>query len=80
MEAWFGSNQIARNVWMNAVMRREFVDRGLKALIYTEWAMRRCTSHGTSARKRVTDSASRISFRGGWGIGDVAGRSERGEP
>ncbi len=34
-KAWAGSNQIARNVWMNAVMRREFVDKGLKALIYT---------------------------------------------
>jgi len=43
-KAWFGSNQIARNVWMNAVMRREFVDRGLKALIYTGVGMRRCTS------------------------------------
>ena len=34
-KAWAGSNQIARNVWMNAVMRREFIDKGLKALIYT---------------------------------------------
>ncbi len=34
-KAWAGSNQIARNVWMNAVMRREFVDKGLNALIYT---------------------------------------------
>jgi hypothetical protein len=34
-KAWFGSNQIARNVWMHAVMRREFVDKGVKALIYT---------------------------------------------
>src|SRR5207302_2013809 len=31
----FGSNQVARNVWMNAVMRREFIDKGQKALIYT---------------------------------------------
>jgi len=34
-KAWAGSNQISRNVWMNAVMRREFVDKALKALIYT---------------------------------------------
>src|SRR5258708_20979759 len=34
-KAWAGSNQIARNVWMNAVMRREFVGKALKALIYT---------------------------------------------
>jgi len=34
-KAWAGSNQVARNVWMNAVMRREFIDKGLKALIYT---------------------------------------------
>jgi hypothetical protein len=34
-KAWAGSNQIARNVWMNGVMRREFLDKGLKALIYT---------------------------------------------
>src|SRR5258706_596674 len=34
-KAWYGSNQIARNVWMNAVMRREFVDKNLKALIWT---------------------------------------------
>ena len=34
-KAWAGSNQIARNVWMYGVMRREFIDKGLKALIYT---------------------------------------------
>jgi hypothetical protein len=34
-KAWAGSNQVARNVWMNAVIRREFIDKGLKALIYT---------------------------------------------
>ena len=34
-KAWAGSNQVARNVWMNAVMRHEFIDKGLKALIYT---------------------------------------------
>ena len=34
-KAWAGSNQIARNVWMMGMMRHEFLDQGLKALIYT---------------------------------------------
>jgi hypothetical protein len=34
-KAWAGSNQIARNVWMMGMMRHEFLDKGLKALIYT---------------------------------------------
>src|SRR5262249_53007410 len=29
-KAWHGSNQIARNVWMYSVIRREFTDKGLK--------------------------------------------------
>jgi len=32
--AWAGSNQIARNVWMVGVIRREFIDPGRKALVY----------------------------------------------
>ena len=32
--AWAGSNQIARNVWMVGVIRREFIDQGRKALVY----------------------------------------------
>ncbi len=34
-KAWAGSNQIARNVWMMGMMRHEFIEKGLKALIYT---------------------------------------------
>lgn len=34
-KAWAGSNEIARNVWMMGIMRHEFLDKGLKALIYT---------------------------------------------
>src|SRR5215472_15671700 len=33
-KAWYGSNQIGRNVWMYSVARREFTDKGLKALMY----------------------------------------------
>jgi hypothetical protein len=33
--AWAGSNQIARNAWMMGMMRHEFLEKGLKALIYT---------------------------------------------
>ena len=33
-KAWWGSNQIARNVWMTSVIQHEFIDKGQKALIF----------------------------------------------
>jgi hypothetical protein len=33
-KAWYGSNQIARNVWMVGIIRREVLDKGQKALAY----------------------------------------------
>ncbi len=33
-QAWWGSNQIARNVWMFSIIKREFLDPGQKALLY----------------------------------------------
>jgi hypothetical protein len=33
-KAWAGSNQVARNVWMYSVIRHEFADKGLKALLF----------------------------------------------
>lgn len=33
-KAWWGSNQISRNVWMSGVIQREFAEKGLKALVY----------------------------------------------
>lgn len=40
-KAWAGSNQIARNVWMTGIIRHQFIENGLKALIYTG------SGHGT---------------------------------